>query len=269
MNSLRIAFICAMLLTIWACRNTNQTNPGGQDTATKEQQSATFSDNLVYPIDSQMTVKVLTTGLFHSDEVWPTATKERWFGLFRSKGSFYVNETSLTVKRIHDVVVDEDDQETGWQVTTNNADTSIILMGSVSLLTNRKVEPVRLPQDIIYPGDTMAFNYKGMSYRLFATGNKKQDDKTGEVFEVTDYKLFIATTKEGLEVTQLLVAQPSFEDNMIDIIFAGDIDGDGILDMVIDIASHYNNTIPTLYLSKPAYNKRLLKPVGMHSAVGC
>ncbi len=53
------------------------------------------------------------------------------------------------------------------------------------------------------------------------------------------------------------------------IMFAGDIDGDTIPDLIIDTSWHYNAEVPTLYLSKPAEKNQLLKVMGMHVTTGC
>ncbi len=84
-----------------------------------------------------------------------------------------------------------------------------------------------------------------------------------------NYKLYLTANINGKETTQLLIAQPNFDDNMIEIIFAGDIDGDNLMDFIIDTSRHYNMFSPTLYLSKPAGKGQIVKPVGSHVIVGC
>lgn len=90
-----------------------------------------------------------------------------------------------------------------------------------------------------------------------------------EWFEVWNYKLYLTAEIKGQKRKSLLVAQPNFDDQMINLIFAGDIDGDGILDLIIDTSRHYNVTSPTIYLSKPAGNEEVVKPIGGHTSVGC
>lgn len=45
--------------------------------------------------------------------------------------------------------------------------------------------------------------------------------------------------------------------------------GDGVLDLIIDTSNHYNGESPTIYLSRPAENGEVVKPVGGYSWVGC
>jgi hypothetical protein len=51
--------------------------------------------------------------------------------------------------------------------------------------------------------------------------------------------------------------------------FAGDLDGDGLLDWILDTSDHYNANVMTWYLSAPAPADGLVVPVAAHTAVGC
>jgi hypothetical protein len=226
-------------------------------------------DYSYFPVDSAFTTKVLTVGTFHSDEVWNGADKEKCFGLFQGKTGFYLAETKLKTERINDVVLDEVGQKTGWKVQTVNKDTSIILIGRLSFLGRHTVKRALLPKDRIFPGDTLRINYLGIDYRLYATGGKKRLLDNPEDFLVWNYKLYMTATIKGQIHKSLLAAQPNFDDQMINIIFAGDIDGDGILDLVIDTSRHYNATSPTIYLSRPAEKGEIVKPIGGHTSTGC
>jgi hypothetical protein len=86
---------------------------------------------------------------------------------------------------------------------------------------------------------------------------------------VSNYRLFIKATINGTERNQMLVSSRAFDDAMIEILFAGDIDGDNIPDLIINTSYHYNAIVPTLYLSKPAGDKEILKVMGWHVSVGC
>lgn len=223
-----------------------------------------------FPIDSLFTSKVLTTGSFHSDEVWDNADKLKWFGLFKSKTGFYISETKLITKKVYDPIEDENENDkSGWEVQTINKDTSIILLESSKFLKPCKVQQAILAKDEILPGENLRFKYLGVDYKLYATGVKKKDQYNPEWFDVWDYKLYLSATIKGKQITSLLVAEPNFNDQMTKLIFTGDIDEDGILDLIIDTSNHYNSTSPTIYLSRPANNEELVKPIGEHTSVGC
>ena len=227
-------------------------------------------DNSSYPLDSNFTTRVLTVGTFHGDEVWDNPDKLKWLGLFQNETGFYIAETKLKTKRVNDGIVDENENEkTGWDVQTVNTDTSIILIEGLNFLTPHNVQRAVLSKEQIFPGDTIRINYLGIDYKIFATGGKKKAQDDPELFDVWNYKLYLIATIKGQQHKSILVAQPNFDDQMINLIFAGDIDGDGILDLIIDTSRHYNATSPTIYLSRPADNGELVKPIGGHTSVGC
>jgi hypothetical protein len=86
--------------------------------------------------------------------------------------------------------------------------------------------------------------------------------------EITDYKLYLTTGKKE-ETTVQLLAESHFDQAITSIIFAGDMDGDDIPDLIIDTSNHYNVRSRALYLSKPAPKGRLLKLMGEHRTVRC
>ena len=273
--------ITFVIFALTACRDANiqtikQNNIIPTDTivATPAAQYTTIDtieyDKTIYPVGNELKTKVLTTGDFHEEEVWQNADKEKWFGLFKGSNGFYVEQITITTKRIHDPIVDENENaKTGWKVSTFKKDSNYILIENLPFLSNRRVQHFPLKKCTIYPDDTLSFSFLGTDYKLFATGGKKKVQEDPEAFDVWNYKLYLTAKKLGHPITQLLVAQPSFDDKMIDLIFVGDIDGDEILDLIIDTSSHYNMLSPTLYLSNPADKQKLVTPVGAHTIVGC
>lgn len=53
------------------------------------------------------------------------------------------------------------------------------------------------------------------------------------------------------------------------LLFAGDLDRDGELDLLFDTTDHYNVARPTLFLSSQAGHGELLREVARHEASGC
>jgi len=227
-------------------------------------------DTLTYLPPKEYLAKVITEGAFHEDEVWQGAEKEAWYGLFQGKNNYYIKQTKIITSRVIDPVMDGDDgTRTGWEVKTTNKDTSLILISGLNYLTEKQVESIKFPKEEILPGEKLEFTYKGNSYKLYATGNKQKEAPNSDWYIVSDYKLFFSSVKNGIETKQLLVQHGNFDDEMINIIFAGDIDGDNLLDLIIDKSNHYNAINPTLYLSKPSEKDKLVKEVGEHVSVGC
>jgi hypothetical protein len=220
------------------------------------------NDSIHYP------AAILTTGQFHEEEVSMDDVGRSWYSLFRNKEGYYLDSTGLIIKSVNDPVADDEGQATGWDIKTNNTDTSLLLIAGIEGLSKRTIVPAVLSKQKVLPGEKVTFTYNGIVYTLYATGDKKKDPDS-ESWPITSYQLFLKATINGVERRQLLVAAREFDDYMVEVLFAGDIDGDTIPDLIIDTSFHYNAEAPTLYLSKPADKTQLLKIVGMHVSVGC
>lgn len=219
-------------------------------------------------VDNGDTARLLNLGTYHGEEVWEGAEKENWWGLFKGTSGFYLAETKLKTKRVLDEIVDASNEKTGWKVSPLNKDSCIVLITGLNFLTNHPVHTVALSKRVVLPGDTLRLNIMGAQYKLFATGKKDSASKQ-HYYGVSDYKLYLSAKKAGRVITDLLVEQKNFDDQMISIIFAGDIDNDNFPDLLINTSWHYNVFRPTLYLSKPAGSNHLLKRMGSHMSVGC
>lgn len=227
--------------------------------------SAGFDDTTV----TQYPAAILTTGLFHNEEVYSTHRNRSWYAIFQNSNGYYVDTARVVIKRAHDPIADDEGgKATGWQVNTANSDTSILLFAGVNGLEKRQIKEVDLHKKVIQAGESVTYTYNGITYTLYATGAKEQEEP-GAPVTTYNYRLFIKATINGTERIQILVAARDFDDRMTGIIFAGDIDGDNIPDLIINTSSHYNATIPALYLSKPAGSKEVLKLMGWHVSVGC
>lgn len=218
-----------------------------------------------YPIDTIYPARILTTGEYHEDEVRKDDKLRNWYGLFMNKDGYYLDSTPITTKNVEDPLGDEGNK-TGWEVKANHIDTALFLISGVEGLSGRKIGSVKIAKQEILPDESTTFSYNGITYTIYATGNKGPG---GDSYITTSYRLFIKATINGSRRQQLLVSIKEFDDAMIKILFAGDIDGDGFPDFILDTISHYNGARPTLYLSKPAGGEKLLKVMGMHVSVGC
>ncbi|MDF3028761.1 MAG: hypothetical protein K0S23_3068 [Fluviicola sp.] len=252
--------------------------PGCSDPAPKKNQIKTIEtvvpkteakdsfivDHSVFPI------RILTTGIFHNDEIPGNAGNMEWVGLFKTQDGYYLSEAKVTSVPVHDPVLDENESiMTGWEVSTREKDTSILLMQTLPYLAKRKIKAVKLSKKEIYPGEKLSFNYLGIDYELSASGNKKKENPDSDWYIVSNYKLYLSAKIDGRRSKTLLSSHQMFDDAMVALIFAGDIDGDGILDLILDNANHYNVTDPTLFFSRPAGKGQVVKKAGSFMSVGC
>ena len=226
-----------------------------------------YSDTSGYPdTEARYPARLLTAGPFHADEVDSSALEQTWYGLFRGAEGYYVKQTGIKAERIEDVVLDEEGQRTGWEIATAVPDSSVVLLSGVEGVREGAVEVIALPKQQLLPGEELSFNFRGDTYKLFATGDVQKDE--GETV-TKNYKLFLQARIGGKLTNQLLVAHPALEEAMAQILFAGDLNGDGQPDLLLDTTWHYNAVVPTLYLSVPGARGNLLELVALHLSVGC
>lgn len=120
-----------------------------------------------------------------------------------------------------------------------------IVLGNVSSLSVKK-EP-------LWPDVKQVYQYKGSVYAFRATGTVKESyevvdgDDTKEFKEVANYKLYLSIDGNS---EQLILNVSDFDDSFVELLFVGDIDGDGVLDFVFDSSVDYENKRVVLYLSK-------------------
>jgi len=218
-----------------------------------------------YPVnDSLNPVRILTQGTFHDDEVRKHDSKLNWMGLFKGESGYYLAPSKIKISRVRDEMTDDEQgPKTGWEVKTGKKDSSILLMANIVFLTSRLITPLISPDTLLLPGDTLHINLKGIVYKLYATGKLRADKSIQGKYEI-----FMDARINNTSYHQLIEAkhQPEGEST---IYFIGDIDGDGIPDLIMETANHENIEAPTLYLSKPAVKGQLLKLMGMHVTVGC
>jgi hypothetical protein len=220
-----------------------------------------------YPADSTVfPVSILNVGEYHAEEVDAADALRNWYGIFLNKEGYYLDSTRIIATRVEDMLGDENGQKTGWLVKTSNSDSCVQLISGVEGLQKRKIAPITIAKPEMLPGTSTTFTCNGIKYTLSATANIGPNEDN---YAATSYRLVLKATINGVEKQQLLVAHPAFGDAMTTIVFAGDIDGDGFPDFIIDTINHYNGFRPTLYLSKPAGGKQLLKVMGWHLSVGC
>lgn len=276
----RSVMVLISLLATYACKEeqkeiveTKQPEQKQEQTSTNKQATADsiVYDFFQYPTDTTYIAKILVPGIFHEDEVSKGADQLKWFGLFYKDSTYHLSETRIQTPRVFDEILDEfEDEKTGWEVKALHPDSALLMISELDFLKNKPVTPAQFAESSFLPGDTVQFNYLGLDYRLYATGNKrKESNGTYEWYQIWNFRLYVAAKINGKWVEDLLMASPSFDDAMIGIMFAGDLDGDERLDLLINTSNHYNASCPTLYLSKPAEKGRIIKVVGMHCSVGC
>ncbi len=219
-----------------------------------------------YPGESSRQGNILTIGNFHNDEIPDGAGKMEWMGLFKNEKGWYLEETGILINRVRDEIVDAENEQTGWQITTTNPDTCFILIEEFPGIQKKKVERILPDLTSLMPNQTLDFSFKGIKYQLMAKGQTIQQT---DWVDVKNYELLLKATIGGADYIDTLVMIPSYNEKFTTILFVGDLDNDRIPDWIIDTSNHYNTEEITIYLSKDAHRPKLLQVHASHAVVGC
>ncbi|RTQ48853.1 hypothetical protein EJV47_14745 [Hymenobacter gummosus] len=268
-----IVLLSTGLLAV-ACEQPTRQQPAADPAAAAVATAATAAalpalvpDTIQLPDGAHGQWSVLQTGTFHHEEVPEDAEKQAWLGLFRGPQGYYVAPAPLRVKRAYDAIVDEDGEQTGWEVAVpGNADHCVLLLATQGAVPAGRTDTAAVKPQLLLPGKLLRFAFRGASYTLAATGAWAAGDTSA--YAVQNYKLYLAADAAPGK-RQLLAATPHFDDAMMQLVWIGDLDHDQRPDFILDTASHYNSSSPSVYLSSRAEGQELVKFVGQHVITGC
>ncbi|MFN0109125.1 MAG: hypothetical protein ACKVZH_09770 [Blastocatellia bacterium] len=211
-------------------------------------------------------IELLETGSFHGSEV-KARSGERWLGLYVTRRGSSLITSTVKVKSMFDEIVDIEGEMTGKDVSVDRADEPIFLIKNANVLK---------------PGPAMTV-YKGGQESLHVLAEKSLVKmKLGE----TNYQLKVVSRhrSEGkglvppnaqLVFTDGLAPQTLYRIGSLTadatwyLLWAGDVDGDGKLDLYLSLSDHYNVSEHRLFLSSQAQAGQLLRQVAKFRTTGC
>jgi hypothetical protein len=209
-------------------------------------------------------------GTFHDGEA-VARHGERWLALRVHEGDARLDSTRLRVKRVFDVIADAEGEATGQDIQSDIGDVLTYLRGP-GLHAGKVVAAVVEDQ-----------SDAGLIAQTLSLGNRRYRIATRCEADKTTAGVFACGVDlvEGERRQRLVEMSAQSFDNSGDgrlqlgddasphVVFAGDLDRDGRLDLIFDTSNHYNLSHPVLFLSGAAEGDELLHAVAEHDAVGC
>lgn len=274
-------YVIALLTALVCLTNCENYNPGKKVLADTDSLQAVHADSLPTDsifgecyIDSTAKYKIAIPGQCHSGEFWAGGVEEPWIGLFINKqGKHYLQPTKISVKRVYDMIMDNDNEATGWEISTDNPDSCLFLLSGDGFLKNGFVKPVALPIDTffndypIWPNKDFEFEFSGLSYRLHSKGDTVAVSEGWT--ELKNYSLFLSESNGATKKTQEIVSYETMNENICRVIFIGDLDGDKKPDFIFNLTNDYNAWNYTVFLSKGANPSDIVTKVAEQILTGC
>ncbi|TXK26981.1 hypothetical protein FVR03_21375 [Pontibacter qinzhouensis] len=214
-------------------------------------------------------VKILIEGLFHKEEVWQGAEKKQWIGLLYRNGSYEIRPTTLQVKTVYDPVRDAQQANatdkkliSGRQVIGGDTSTLLFITGLAGIKPGA-VDTAAYDSAVLKPGQKLPIRFKSKQFMLTAFGDSTRTDSTSSTYAYTSYGWRISGTKNGKKLEQVLAQDDTIDNSVYVLHWAGDLDHDGIPDLVADLSNQYNRMKFALYLSSKAEKGKLYKQVAV------
>lgn len=214
------------------------------------------------PCESATTgMRLLETGQFHGDEV-QARTGERWLGLYVWGERSALVSSVVTVGPVHDPVIDATPNErTGKEVSVRRSGKPVFLLKGARGLRPGPVRTSFAGAKSLGNAETVPLSLGDKKYRLRVVS----DDPEPASHLAQNSRLILASGGR----TQVLFHVAEHGDASWSLLWAGDLDGDGELDLYLDLNTHYNTSQRRLFLSTRAARRSLVKEVAVFTVVGC
>lgn len=203
--------------------------------------------------------QLLMPGQFHGDEV-KAASGEVWLGLVPVGSGYAWQLRRLTVESVHDGIVDDEGQKTGLAVGAGSPEPLFLLKGMDFLAASVVRRATGGEGEELDSGSPLRLHQGKRAYSIRTTHARVQensDQPTELVLESEGKRQVLGRWESGLV------------DQHCELVWAGDLDGDGRLDLFLDVSDHYNVWRRVLYLSSKAGEGQLVREVAAFERVGC
>jgi hypothetical protein len=200
--------------------------------------------------------------------------EEAWLGVYRKIGGYEARWTTI------DVTVTESDEScrTYTAVSVGSEDSPLFLIHGLNGVVEGDIDVViDFPETganrdrYLQPGESEQFSYGDMVYTVGALGRAHQIEYDSGI-GVADYRFLIRRRSQSSYeyLTQLVGPVDEVSpDRPPTLQWVGDLDRDGELDFLFDLAWHYNVRLFTLFLSSLRTDEALVKKAAELSIVGC
>ncbi|MBS1813354.1 MAG: hypothetical protein JSS87_00595 [Acidobacteria bacterium] len=203
---------------------------------------------------------LLPGGTFHGEEV-KDVPKSGWLAFTFVHGVASLQPTTLHITHTHDEISDDDNPQakTGIIISNSGPRAYFLLHG---IKPRAQVLTFQIDKDGIPLSQRFSIQSKDLDAELEILAPVTGQDG----FKTVGAGSRIVFREHGIE-QELAHFGDEFNDGHVSILWLGDLDGDGKLDLLLDISGHYNVMNPVLFLSKGA--PQLVQAVASFPTTGC
>src|SRR6266550_4685457 len=215
-----------------------------------------------------------TAELFFVGDYYPgevrVVTGDTVLGLFRSSESWELAPTRLVVEPIHNACTDKPGEQNGRRVRIDRAEAPIFLTRGIPRLRAGRVRTVFSGRDQVFPGQSREFEFKSrVDYWMISAFGTVPYTQPGRAVQggIRDYVLAVSRTPwDRAQTIFEFHASPGAGGlyNPPTLVWIGDIDGDGQMDLFLDTKTGELVGSWVLYLSSLATGQELVHKGAQH-----
>ena len=212
----------------------------------------------VYGADTD--VQILFPGAYHGDEI-AVDSSGIWWAICTNNEQDILTKVYVKLQAVHDPILDKDEsQKTGINVAVIGCEDPIVLIRNIDGASIRYLETA----DLSIHGDDPSTDCYSL---VEATFNGNVFSIREEQRGTTGYHLQL--TGNGKSQTIYSVERTDLESQGWKVLWAGDLDMDGLVDFLLEANHHYNVSEIQVFLSSLADKNELVRKVAMFKSTGC
>lgn len=212
--------------------------------------------------------EIAELGICHGDEFSEELAKLQWQGLFYDSlsESYTLHPVNLKTERVFDGILDGEGEKTGWNLFTLDDTQPFLVVSGFSVKNAVEIDAIELSKRSFLMGESIDFKFLHVDYRLkgFSRDSFVEEYQTTES---RDFRLELSNLSQYQN--QVLTASDFVNLTIPHIVFSGDLDQDGKLDLIIDCSTHYNIWGYSVFLSSKAKPTEILGLVTESYRSGC
>ncbi len=206
--------------------------------------------------------RLIEAGAFHGGEI-VDADAGSWLGLFSDGKTYVWRDAVVDVKAVRDEITDDGpDQRTGREASVRGGGRPVFLVRGGEDLRVASVDGFReMEQHPLRNGDRLQFTIGQQRFLLRVINPRRRgdDNMAGSSLELASNGI-----TQTLYSAPEDAAEPGWQ-----VLWAGDLDGDGRLDLYVQLGDHYNVSERILFVSTKAGSGQLVGRFAIFRTVGC
>ncbi len=196
-----------------------------------------------------------------------------WWGIFPEGEGYTFQPVRVRVEAVVDPLADGDTRKTATRITIPGKAQEVPLIRGLMSSVAGPVKALKPSKDwgYIAPGNSITLPWdREYALTISAKGREVLKEAPGSKWtEIVDYRLSLSCQPGDMSKRQILVSIPELRDeDGPELLWAGDLDRDGKLDLLYNLSSFYIDTELALFLSSAAKEGELVGLVARWNAVG-